>query len=118
MRPDGPARRASRPWPVLLLVWAVAGVPTAHARRMLLNGLDTLDHIGVLGTVLIPHWFDRVLERFLVGDFGDGDSGSARLVHCFLFILDPEHTLFELHFAAEFDQQCLIFFRERVPCPP
>src|ERR1039457_5395750 len=79
------------PWPVLP-ARAVAGAATARARcRVLLNGLDTLDHVGVLGTVLVPHRLDRVLERLLVGDFGDGDSGCAGLVHCFLLVLDPEH---------------------------
>src|SRR6267378_3329244 len=81
----------------------------------LLNCLNALDHVGVLGTVLVPYRLDRVLERLLVGDLGDRDAGRLGLVHRFLLILRPQYAFFGLCLFAELDQERLVFLRQRVP---
>ena len=40
---------------------------------------------------------------------------ALRLVHRLLFVLRPQHALFQLRLAAELDQQRLVVLRQRVP---
>src|ERR1700758_4696406 len=83
--------------------------------RPLLHGLDALDHVGVLGTVLVPHRLDRVLERFLIGDLGDRDACSLGLFHGSFFVFHPQLALLELCLAAEFLYQRLIGRQQSIP---
>src|SRR5271167_1208430 len=74
---------------------------TACSIARLLDGLDALDHVGVFRTVLVPHRLDRVLERLLVGDFGDGDAGCPGLVEGGLLVFHPQGAFLELRLARE-----------------
>src|SRR5712691_10373185 len=92
----------------------IGGPPTLRPQT-LLNGLDAFDQLGELGTVLVPHRLDRVLERLLVGDLDDLYAGRPGLVERFLLVLRPEHALFLLRLAAELREQCLLVLRQAVP---
>src|SRR4051794_7650802 len=66
--------------------------------------LDALDHVGVFGTVFVPHRLHGILEGFLVGGrhLRDGDPGRRRLLHRLLLINIPKLALFLLGFFGVF----------------
>src|SRR5271154_2658405 len=88
---------------------------TTCAIARLLDGLDALDHVGVLRTVLVPHRLHGILERLLVGDFGDGDAGGPGLVEGGLLVDRPQRAFLELRLARELLDQRLIGGRKRIP---
>src|SRR5258708_1315505 len=77
----------------------------AIARQPLFHRLNAFDHLGVAGAVLVPHRFDGILERLLVGDVENLIAGRPGLVERQLLVFHPQLALLELRLATElFDQ--------------
>src|ERR1700730_9606121 len=87
------------------------------AKRSLSDGLDAFDHVLIFRAILVPHRFDGVLERRLVGNLDDLAAGRLRLLHRLLLVSLPEFAFLELCFAGKFLEEILIVGRKVAPRP-